>query len=98
AGSGLTWDEPAGRLDVHRDAQVTLVQSDTRVQYELSAPGGLTWTIPPGAVDVAGEGRGELRGRVTGQGSDGSTLAANRVLIDGPARTLQLKGAGHLAT
>jgi hypothetical protein len=96
AGEGLSWDEPAGRLDIHRDARLTLVQPQTRLRYELLAAGGLAWTVPPGAKDAATEGRGELRGRVTGHGSDGSTLACDRMLVDGPSRAIELHGAARL--
>src|SRR5262249_53006499 len=56
---------------------------------------GLAGPLPAGTTDAI-EGRGELRGRVTGHGSDGSTLAADRVLVDGPARALELLGAARL--
>jgi hypothetical protein len=93
-GTGMSYDETSGRLDLHRDAQLTLVDPDSRLTTELAGDGGLTWIAPPDAPG-ARDGHGELRGRVTGRTSDGSTLDTEHLAIDGPAHTLTLTGASR---
>lgn len=94
AGDGMTWDEQAGRLELARDAQLALADPQRRLDLELEAAGGLTWFVPAEAL-VAADGHGELRGRVTGRSSDGSTLACDLLGLDGPTRTLTLAGAAE---
>jgi hypothetical protein len=95
AGDGLTWDEDAGRLELSRDAHLVLVDPQRRLDLDLAAAGGLTWFVPASAL-VAADGHGELRGRVTGTSSDGSTLACDLLGLDGPTRTLTLAGAAEV--
>ncbi len=95
AGDGMTWDEVAGRLDLQRDAQLAFVDPQSRLACDLAAERGLTWLVPAGAL-AAADGRGELRGRVTGRASDGSTLACDTLELDGPTRALSLAGAAEV--
>lgn len=91
-GTGMRWNELEGHLDFERDATLHVLDPAKRIDLELAAEGGLSWRMPPESINVLAEGRGELRGRVTGSASDGSRLETDRLLVDGPANALQLLG------
>ena len=96
-GDGLDWHEADGRVELAKDARITLLDEARGLDIRARAEGGLTWTAPPGATDPLAEGQGELRGRVTGTSADGSELEADQALIDGPNDTLTLRGNARVS-
>jgi hypothetical protein len=96
-GIDMRWDEARGRLDLTREARLSMEPLDDRVGHELTAPGGLTWVLQADADDPQGESWLELRGGVTGRSTDGSSLQAQRVEADGSAQRLRLSGAADVA-
>ena len=97
-GEGLDWNETEGRIELERDARITLVDAARSLDVRAHAQGGMTWVAPPDAQDPLAEGRGEMRGGVTGSSADGSRLEAERALIDGPADTVTLLGRARIVT
>lgn len=96
-GNDLDWNEPEGRIELASDAHLRFADTVRGIDVEAHAQGGLLWVAPPGSSDPLAEGRGELRGGVTGRSAEGDTLEADRVLIDGPAGTLELLGRASVA-
>jgi len=96
SGTGLQWDSAAGHLDLLSDVLLSWIDPVSRMRYELFGPGGFTWTSPQGAADPVAAGHGELRGHVAGTASDGSTLAGETLLVDGPSRGLTLPGPAQV--
>ncbi|MCB9898065.1 MAG: hypothetical protein H6825_08680 [Planctomycetes bacterium] len=102
-GDDMRADETERRLDLARDAVLELHDDDGRVDT-LRSPDGLTWWLPPGSRDAdasrddaqAGAGHGVLHGPVTGVGTDGSTLAADRVEVDAERSSIHLLGNARL--
>jgi len=92
-GIDMHWDGSTGRLDFASDAHLVLIETSEVVGRQFNAPGGLTWTVPPDAEDPRTAGHGELRGRVTGEASDGSRLAADVLTLDTRASNMRLLGA-----
>ena len=97
-GEDLDWSETEGRIELAKDARIVLRDEARGLDLRARAEGGMTWVAPPGAADPLAEGRGELRGRVTGSSADGSELEADKALIDGPADTLTLLGRARVST
>jgi lipopolysaccharide export system protein LptA len=92
-GIDMHWDGTTGRLDFASDAHLMLAETVDEAGRKFDAPGGLTWTVPPGAEDPRTAGHGELRGRVTGEASDGTRLAADALTLDTRASNIRLLGA-----
>ncbi|MHC4844806.1 MAG: hypothetical protein ACYTCU_01455 [Planctomycetota bacterium] len=92
-GIDMHWDGATGRLDFASDAQLFLAETVDEAGRKFNAPGGLTWTVPPGAEDPRTAGHGELRGRVTGEASDGTRMAADALTLDTRASNMRLLGA-----
>ncbi len=95
-GNDMTWTGDEGHVEFRADAHLSLSPSAQRKGLELDGPGGLSWTVPPDASDPRHAGFGELRGPVTGRTADGSTLASDRLVVDGAGRTLTLVGPSTL--
>lgn len=98
AGRDMFWDQASGRLEFGADTVITLNSPDGGLSGTLRGEGGLVWQQRPvgedGGSAVAGEstglGHGSLRGPVTGELSDGSSLKAGHLALDGDATSLTL--------
>ena len=90
-GTDFTWDGETGRLNYVLDALLVMEPTEEHPGMDLFAPGGLTWTFPPTAVDARTESYGELRGRVSGVARDGSRIGAETVYVH--TSTITLRGA-----
>lgn len=88
-GSGMTWDESRGQLDLASNAVLKLLPGGDAVPGTLNSPAGLTWSLSDSA---SGASRGELRGPVTGHTDDGGLLACERLLISGDDAAFTLVG------
>jgi lipopolysaccharide export system protein LptA len=94
-GTVMGFQGKVGRIDYQRDAELR-VEEGSGHPYEglvVIAPGGLSWTVPPEAVDPVAEGHGELRGRVAGRLPDGTLFGADMLFFDGPTRSFRLQGS-----
>lgn len=96
SGYDLRWDGAQGRLEYASGARLVLPEVELRPGYDLLAPGGLTLDIPPGSAHPRAESHAELRGRVVGSSTDGRTLEADLLVLDGPSGTVTLTGNAAL--
>ncbi len=90
-GEGMTYDRETGVLEFDREAEVAVEEGDL-TGLRLTAPGGMTWTVPPRASDAAADAVGQLRGQVTGRLPDGSEFSSDVLLFEGPDRRYTLEG------
>jgi hypothetical protein len=95
SGRTMDWHLGNGRLSFARDAEIVLAREADHplAGLRLVAPGGMTWTLPPGSADPMAAATGRMAGGVTGSLPDGTTLAADVLLFDGPAGTFRLEGS-----
>ncbi|HZL98673.1 MAG TPA: hypothetical protein VFD43_00345, partial [Planctomycetota bacterium] len=92
SGYDLRWDGVRGRLEFTSGARLVLPPLAGRPGYDLLGPGGLTLDIPPDAPDARAAAHAELRGRVVGSSTDGRSLEADLLVLDGPTGTVTLTG------
>jgi hypothetical protein len=94
-GREMDWDLRGGLLTFARDSEIALAKESGHplAGLRLIAPGGMAWTLPPGATDPMAAASGRLSGGVTGALPDGTTLAADVLLFDGPTGTFRLQGS-----
>ena len=92
SGTGLLVEEAKGRVLIERDVLFRYPDITTGSLGELRCAGTFEWNAPPGAVDPFGQGRGELRDRVEGSDGAGGGLLADRLVLDMPARRVDLHG------
>ncbi len=98
AGRDMLWEQASGRLEFGSDTVISLDSPDGGLSGTLRGAGGLIWQQRPpseggdtsAATDASGLGYGSLRGPVTGELSDGSSLKAGLLAIDGDATSLTL--------
>ena len=98
SGRDMVWDQAAGLLEFGADTVITLTPADGGLSGILRGGGGLVWQQPrtgddtgtDDASEASGLGFGSLRGPVTGELSDGSSLKAGHLALDGDATSLTL--------
>lgn len=88
AGVDLVIDEASATLVLVRDV-VLSAGPGAAVPGRVTAPAGLTWTVP-GGREGGGRGHGELRGPVEGVADDGTRFHAQRLLLDADASLFTL--------
>jgi len=93
SGVEMSYDRDAGRLELSRDVQMQVLGTLPSQRIRLRSPTGLEWQAPP---DTEGRGQVFLRGPVTGEAEDGSTLEADRVFLDDATLAITLEGSANV--
>ncbi|MFT7463132.1 MAG: hypothetical protein ACI9EF_001474 [Pseudohongiellaceae bacterium] len=105
AGLDMSWNQATGQLEFGADTEITLRSKDGSTLGTLRGAGGLVWRQEPreDPSSDSGDDRretnigfGSLRGPVTGELADGSTLKADHLAMDGDAAALTLTGEALL--
>lgn len=96
AGTQADWDGASGRLTLARESELAVdpASAHALAGLRLVTPAGLVLELPPGAAS-ADAAQARLEGPVRGTLPDGTDLAADVLLFDGPQRRFTLQGGAR---